>query len=74
MGCSFGSRTAWILAAFGIIAAFFVVTEHRAHLFGVLPYLLLLACPLLHLVSHGRHTGHRSVRSGSQRFPEGEPP
>lgn len=26
------------------IAAFFLATEHRAHLFGVLPYLLLLLC------------------------------
>jgi hypothetical protein len=27
-------------------------------LFGALPYLLLLACPLLHLLHHGRHGGH----------------
>ncbi|WP_181704812.1 DUF2933 domain-containing protein [Chthonobacter rhizosphaerae] len=32
--------------------------DHRAHLFGALPYLLILACPLLHLALHrgqGRH-------------------
>jgi len=49
-------RAKWIFIAFAAIAAFFLFTEHRAHLFGVLPYLLLLACPLMHLFHH-RH-GH----------------
>jgi hypothetical protein len=52
------SRTGPVLLAFLAIAAFFLFTEHRAHLFGILPYLLLLACPLLHLFMHGRHGGH----------------
>ena len=43
---------------FLIVAGFFLATEHRAHVFGFLPFLLLLACPLLHLVAHGRHGGH----------------
>lgn len=45
----------WILIGFLAIAAFFLFTEHRAHLFGVLPYLLLLACPLMHLFMHHGH-------------------
>lgn len=43
------------------IIAFFLITEHWAHLFGILPYLLLLACPLMHVYmhhGHGGHTGH----------------
>ena len=53
------SRSFWVLLAFLGIAAFYLVTEHTAHLFGVLPYLLLLLCPLLHLFMHGRHgKGH----------------
>lgn len=48
----------WVLLAFSAIAAFFVLTEHRAHFFGVVPYLLLLACPLLHFFMHGRRGGH----------------
>ena len=35
--------------------------EHKAHLEGVLyylPYLLLLACPLMHLFMHHDHGGH----------------
>jgi hypothetical protein len=47
-------RTAGGLAAlgFGAVAAFFLFTEHWAHLFGVLPYLLLLACPIMMLFMH----------------------
>lgn len=38
------------------IIGFFLIIEHRAHLFGVLPYLLLLLCPLMHFVhGHGEH-------------------
>lgn len=43
--------------AFFAIAAFFLLTEHRAHLFGALPFLLLLACPLLHSFMHRGHGG-----------------
>ena len=39
------------------VAAFFLVTEHSAHLYGVLPFLLLLACPLMHLFMHHGHRG-----------------
>jgi len=50
-----GSRL--VLFAFLAIAGFFLITEHAAHLFGILPYLLVLLCPLLHLL-HGGHGGH----------------
>lgn len=50
-------RTNWVLLAFLAIAGFFLFTEHRAHLLGILPWLLLLACPLLHVFMHGGH-GH----------------
>jgi hypothetical protein len=47
----------WLaLAGFLLIAGFFLFTEHRAHLLGALPYLLLLACPLLHLFMHRGHS------------------
>jgi hypothetical protein len=52
------SRTGVVLIAFLAIAAFFLVTEHTAHVFGVLPYALLLLCPLLHLFMHHGHGGH----------------
>ena len=54
------SRSWWVFAGFIAIAGFFLLTEHRAHLFGILPFLFLLACPLLHLFHHGGHGAHGS--------------
>ena len=51
------SRSGVVFLGFLAIAAFFLWTEHRAHLLGILPYVLLLLCPLLHLL-HGGHGGH----------------
>jgi len=49
------TRGGLALIGFLAIAGFFLLTEHTAHVFGVLPYLLLLACPLLHFFMHGHH-------------------
>lgn len=49
------SKLNWVLIAFLVIAAFFLITEHRAHLLGALPLILLLACPLLHVFMHSGH-------------------
>ena len=46
------------LLVLGAVAAFFLLTEHRAHLFGALPFLLLLACPLMHVFMHRGHGSH----------------
>jgi hypothetical protein len=51
------NRSNWVLLGFLAIAGFFLLTEHKAHVLGVLPFLLLLACPLLHLF-HGHHGRH----------------
>jgi len=51
------SRYRIVLLGFLAIAAYFLWTEHRAHVVQFLPYGLLLLCPLLHLF-HGGHGGH----------------
>jgi hypothetical protein len=56
------SRTPWkpgtvAAAMIGVVVLFYVLREHWGHVLGVLPYLLLLLCPLMHLF-HGGH-GHR---------------
>lgn len=52
------NRNKWIFIGFVAVAGFFLVTEHRAHLYGALPFLLILACPLMHLFhGHGSHGG-----------------
>ena len=51
------SRYAIGLLVFAAIALFFLLTEHRAHTLGALPYLLLAASPFLHIFMHRGH-GH----------------
>ena len=46
-------RAGLALLGFLAIAGFFLLSEHRAHALGILPYVLLLLCPLLHLFGHG---------------------
>jgi len=52
------TRYALGLLVFGAVAAYFLLSEHRAHFLGALPFLLLLACPFMHLFMHGGHAGH----------------
>jgi hypothetical protein len=59
-----GSRRSLVLLVFLAIIGFFLFTEHRAHLFGILPYLLLLACPFMHFFMHGGHGKHGSGGEG----------
>jgi len=46
------------LAIFAVIALFLLWGEHKVHLLGALPWLILLACPLMHMFMHGGHGGH----------------
>lgn len=57
-------RSRWALIGFLSVAAFFLFSEHRAHFLGILPYLLVLACPLMHLFHHGHH-GHTDSGQGA---------
>lgn len=64
-GSFFTSRGGIVLIGFLVIAGYFLITEHRAHLALALPYLpwlLLLACPFLHFFMHGGH-GHGDEES-----------
>jgi len=65
-----------VLVVLGILF-FFLWTEHRAHLMGYLPLLLLfLLCPLMHFFMHrGHHKGHRdhSDKGDNQSDKGGQP-
>jgi hypothetical protein len=52
------SRTGLVLLGFLAVAAFYLLTEHTAHVYGALPFLLFALCPLMHLFMHGSHGGH----------------
>ena len=58
------------LLVLGAIAVYFLLAEHRAHFFSALPFLLLLACPLMHIFMHHGHGGH----GGSEDGPRDGPP
>jgi hypothetical protein len=62
------SRYAVGLLVFAAIALFFLLTEHRAHTLGALPYLLLAASPFLHIFMHGAH-GHGRGHADDDRGP-----
>jgi hypothetical protein len=55
----------WIvIIGFLAAAIFFLWEEHRAHILGVLPWAILLLCPILHLFMHRGHGGHDSHGGG----------
>ncbi|HQQ64312.1 MAG TPA: DUF2933 domain-containing protein [Pseudomonadales bacterium] len=41
------------------VIGFLIYTGHGAHMLGFLPYLILLACPLMHIFMHGGHGRHQ---------------
>lgn len=49
------------------IAAFFLITEHLAHIIPILPWLLLLVCPLMHVFMHRTHGGHNHHSDGDNK-------
>jgi Protein of unknown function (DUF2933) len=62
------SRAGWVLIGFLIIAGALLFTEHRAHVLGLLIWLPLLACPLMHVFMHRGHGHHgNSDQQNNQR-------
>lgn len=57
------ARIHWSVWLFASVGLLLLLVDHWAHVMGVVPYLVLLACPLMHLL-HGRHGGHRHGTAG----------
>ncbi len=65
--------TNWYLLGFLAIAGYFLFLEHRAHIIPYLPFLLVLACPLMHLLMHRGHRTHaRDENDGHEHDSAGE--
>lgn len=58
---NFGIMLATAISA-GLL--FWLLRDHWGHALGVLPYLLFLACPLMHLFMHHGHGGHGHHHGG----------
>ena len=57
---------AWIGAA-GLVAV--LLKDHALHVTRVLPFLFLMACPLLHVFHHGGHASHGGERTHTAHEP-----
>ncbi len=60
------SRGQWVFYGFLAAILFLLFTEHRAHVLGILPFLILLACPLMHLFMHHDHGQHAHNHDSSE--------
>ena len=56
----------YVFFGFVAVAAYFLIMEHRAHIVPFLPFVLVAACPLMHLFHHG---GHKHGRDDSESQP-----
>lgn len=51
------SKPGIVLGMLLVIAVFYLAREHYGHISQLLPYAILLLCPLMHLFGH-HHGGH----------------
>ena len=67
-GAWFRSRTASLMFVVVGVIGLYLVIEHSTHVIAVLPYLVLLACPLMHFLhrGHGHHGGHKDGPTSSK--------
>jgi hypothetical protein len=72
-GCGRQMSWFWFFLAFALMAVFLLWQEHRAHSVAVVPYLILLSCPLIHLFMHRRHRQRGDRRGDSQPGFTGNP-
>lgn len=69
-GISRNARIGLVFVGFAVIAGALLFTEHRAHVLGLLIWLPVLACPLMHLFMHGgHHHGHHHGNDAQRRTP-----
>ena len=55
--CFTSYRGAFVLAAAVIVGGYLAVW-HGTHIAAALPFLVVLSCPLIHMLMHGGHNHH----------------
>jgi hypothetical protein len=58
------------LLAVAILVGGYFVIWHQQHVFAALPFLVILACPLMHLFMHRGHGGHGHRHGGTSDRPD----
>ncbi len=58
-------RVRRVFLVFVVLAAVLLIAEHRLHVLGYLPWLILLACPLMHVFMHHGH-GHKGKHTPTE--------
>jgi hypothetical protein len=53
----------------GAVGVYYLLTEHLTHVTQAIPYLFLLACPLMHFFHGHGHHGHRDHGQPKDRTP-----
>jgi len=61
LGCILSWKGVLLILILGGIS-YYLLTVHRQHLAIALPYLFLLACPLMHIFGH-KHGHHHSDKN-----------
>ena len=52
--------TVLVAASFAVIVLFYLLREHWVPALGILPYAILLLCPLMHLFHGHDHSGGKT--------------
>jgi hypothetical protein len=58
--CFLGSKLGLAITLALAILGVYLLWNHTGHLVYALPYLILLACPLMHVFGHRHGHGHKS--------------
>ena len=66
------SRHGLVLIGFLGIGGYFLWQEHSAHVIQYLPWILLAACPLMHVFMHHGHGGHGKQDDSTSAAKSGE--
>ena len=66
------SRNGLVLIGFLGISGYFLWQEHSAHVIQYLPWILLAACPLMHVFMHHGHGGHGKQDDSTSTAKSGE--
>jgi hypothetical protein len=65
------SKGTWsVVLVIGLIGLIFLFKNHTSHVLIALPYLILLACPLMHLFMHKGHGEHGDDSGRNRQEPD----